>query len=132
MKQALILAAGRGARLDRRGTPKPLVEVGGHPIIFRLIEQLRDVGVSKVHVVIGYEKHRIRRAIAGRPWGEYMEIEFHENLQWQKGSGFSVLAARESLDEPFLPTHLCETEVVWTRSPPVHLAVVGPVLTHHQ
>ena len=102
MKQALILAAGRGARLDRRGTPKPLVEVGGHPIIFRLIEQLRDVGVSKVHVVIGYEKHRIRRAIAGRPWGENMEIEFHENLQWQKGSGFSVLAARESLDEPFL------------------------------
>jgi 3-dehydroquinate synthase len=102
MKQALILAAGRGARLDRRGTPKPLVEVGGHPIIFRLIEQLGDVGVSKVHVVLGYEKRRIRRAIAGHLWSENMEIEFHENLQWQKGSGFSVMAARESLDEPFL------------------------------
>jgi len=44
MKQALILAAGRGARLDRPGTPKPLVDIGGQPIIIRLLKQLEAAG----------------------------------------------------------------------------------------
>ena len=38
---ALIPAAGRGARLDRPDTPKPLVEVDGVPLIVRTLRQLQ-------------------------------------------------------------------------------------------
>ena len=47
---ALIPAAGRGARLDRPYTPKPLVEVGGELLLFRLLRGLEQVGVERVVV----------------------------------------------------------------------------------
>ena len=43
MKEALVLAAGRGARLDRPGTPKPLVDVDGQAMVIRLLDQVGDL-----------------------------------------------------------------------------------------
>jgi NDP-sugar pyrophosphorylase family protein len=54
MFQAAIPAAGEGSQLKAQGitTPKPLVQVGGVPMIERIIRQLRAVGADEVTCII--------------------------------------------------------------------------------
>ncbi len=56
MKQAVILAAGRGRRLGPilNGKPKCLLEVGGKSLIGHQVETLRELGVEQICVVVGY------------------------------------------------------------------------------
>ena len=53
---ALILAGGRGTRLHPLtiDTPKPLLEVGGMPILERIIRDLILTGISEFHFSLGY------------------------------------------------------------------------------
>jgi L-glutamine-phosphate cytidylyltransferase len=69
---ALILAAGRGTRLGQ-GCPKCLVEVDGRSLIDRQIDALRDVGVDRIAVVVGY---RAAAVVAGLP-GDVHVVENH-------------------------------------------------------
>ena len=101
MKQALILAAGRGARLDRPNTPKPLVEVGGQPIVVRLIKQLRRNGVTSIHVVVGYESQRVMHALSSY-FGYETGLVFHCADNWQKGSAHSALSAKNAITGNFI------------------------------
>jgi len=98
---ALILAAGRGARLDRPGTPKPLVDVGGEPLAVRLIRQLEAAGATRIAVVVGYEAAEIARALRARP-EVHVSLEIVENPEWETGQASSLLAARHVMDGPFL------------------------------
>jgi choline kinase len=52
-----VIAAGRGERLRAasRGMPKPLVELGGQPLMIRQIEMLGKLGVRPVHVIVNCE-----------------------------------------------------------------------------
>ena len=52
--KALILAAGKGTRMWplTDNTPKPLLPLGGLPIIKRQIDELKKVGVKSVYVLI--------------------------------------------------------------------------------
>ena len=40
-------------------TPKPLLPLGGLPIIERQIQELKKVGVTNVHILIGYRMKEI-------------------------------------------------------------------------
>ncbi len=53
--QAVILAGGKGTRLGALagGRPKPLVDVGGKPFIFYLIENLGRFGFGEIVVLAG-------------------------------------------------------------------------------
>ena len=73
IKSAIILAAGRGKRLENLTDeqPKPLCKVRGEVLIERLIEQLQAKGIDDIYVVVGYkywkfdylnEKYEIGRA----------------------------------------------------------------------
>jgi dTDP-glucose pyrophosphorylase len=55
-QKAVLLAAGRGSRLGAitAATPKPLLDVGGRPIIVRIIEGLIAAGIDQFAVVTGY------------------------------------------------------------------------------
>lgn len=67
----VLLAAGRGTRLGEltTATPKPLLEVGGRPIIVRIIEGLRDAGVNDITVVVGYLAESMEGALGdGSRW----------------------------------------------------------------
>lgn len=57
-KNAVILAAGVGLRMVPVNTeyPKALIEVDGKPLIERIIEQLHAVGITEIHVVVGFMK----------------------------------------------------------------------------
>ena len=56
--KAVVLAAGRGTRMREltRAMPKPMVKVCGKPVLSYIIEGLRDAGVRKILIVIGYRK----------------------------------------------------------------------------
>jgi 3-dehydroquinate synthase len=100
-QKALIPAAGRGARLDRPNTPKPLVDVGGRPLILHVLEQLEAAGVDEAVVVLGFEAKKIARELTNHP-DLSIQVTLVENPSWQHGLASSLLAAREHFDEPFL------------------------------
>lgn len=116
-KKALIPAAGRGARLDRPNTPKPLVDVGGRPIIFHLLKRLEEVGVEHAVVVVGYEGKKIARQLTAHP-DLKLRVELVEHAEWERGLASSLVAARGAFsasDEPFLlamADHLFDAELV--------------------
>jgi len=61
MPKAVILAAGRGTRMRDLtvATPKPMLNVGGRPILERLLERLIEAGVSEALIVTGYHAEAI-------------------------------------------------------------------------
>src|ERR1700732_193368 len=56
--KAVVLAAGRGTRMREMtlSMPKPMVEVSGKPVLSYILEGLRDAGVRKILLVIGFRK----------------------------------------------------------------------------
>jgi NDP-sugar pyrophosphorylase family protein len=60
--KAMILAGGMGTRLRPLtfSIPKPLLPVGEKPILQRIIEQLRDAGITDIVLATGYQAELIR------------------------------------------------------------------------
>ena len=70
--QAILLAGGRGERLrpytDDR--PKPMVEVGGIPLIAYQLGWLRASGITQVVLSCGYQWHVLEQYLGdGQRWG---------------------------------------------------------------
>jgi len=61
MRQAVILAGGKGTRLATilRGRPKPLVEIGGRPLLEIQLELLRRFQFGKVLLLVNYRAQEI-------------------------------------------------------------------------
>jgi len=59
--QAVIMAGGLGTRLRplTEDLPKPMLPVGGKPLMELLIEQLRQVGIRRVNVTTHYKPEKI-------------------------------------------------------------------------
>ena len=96
--KGMILAAGKGLRLHGAtgGTPKCLIEIGGHTLLERQIRALRSVGVEDITVVVGYQSGRVRRACDAR-------VTFVENERFeQTNSLYSLWLARDLLVDGFL------------------------------
>jgi molybdenum cofactor cytidylyltransferase len=62
---AVLLAAGSGSRLG--GRPKPLLELGGVPLIRRQLIALSGAGVDEVVVVLGHHGDVIEAAVRDFP-----------------------------------------------------------------
>lgn len=70
--RAMILAAGRGERMRplTDNTPKPLLTVGGKPLIVWHIERLKHAGFTKLVVNHAYLGPQIEQALGnGEKWG---------------------------------------------------------------
>lgn len=70
--QAVILAGGFGKRLAplTNELPKPLLPVGGKPILVRQIEWLRRYGIVDIILAVGYLRHKIFETLGdGRKYG---------------------------------------------------------------
>jgi len=95
--QAVILAGGFGKRLAplTSEVPKPLLPVGGKPILVRQIEWLRRFGVTDVVLAVGYLRHKIFEALGdGRRLGVRI---FYSVEEEPLGTGGAVKNA-----EPFI------------------------------
>ena len=94
--KALIIAAGRGIRLEHNFSPKPLTPIFGLTLIERILLTSKLAGIDEFVVVIGYKSHKIIKKLGdGEKYG--VEIKYVTNPEWEKGNGISVLKAREYL-----------------------------------
>ncbi len=68
---AVLMAGGRGERLRplTLDTPKPLLKVGGKPIIDYNIESLKRYGVNDIYVTVNYLKEQIIDHFSDPKWG---------------------------------------------------------------
>ena len=109
MRRAIILAAGYGSRLvGASGVPKPLVEIAGRALLFRIIDQLRESGVREAVIVIGHQGEKIRSALKGASLG--IDLVLVEHSEYAKPNGTSLLKAASFVEGPTLLSmsdHLC-------------------------
>ena len=100
IRQAVVLAGGRGSRLRELTThaPKPLLSVGGRPFIEWVIENLGRQGVSEVVLTIGYQAGAFSDWLA--QWDGAVRIDsFVEDVPLDTGGALAPLLDR--LDEAF-------------------------------
>ena len=111
---ACLLAAGTGSRLRplTESTPKCLTEIGGRPLLERLVSCLRDQGFERLLVVVGHLEERIRSFLddcAGDLVVEYVRNPLYETTN----NIYSLWLAGTALDEPFL---LIESDLIFDAS----------------
>jgi len=100
--KALLLAAGEGTRLrpltlDR---PKPMVPVGGRPVLEHLLVLLREHGVTRVAINLHYRPERIIQHFGdGSRFGVRIEYSWEPRLL---GTAGAAKRLESFLDEPFL------------------------------
>ena len=122
----MILAGGRGSRLseETHSKPKPLVEAGGQPLLWHIMQNYARFGVNEFIVLAGYKGDLIRQYFADY-WLHQTDITFdlsspnlevHNNrgLPWkvtvletgiETMTGGRVLKARHLIDAPFYLTY---------------------------
>lgn len=98
--KALLLVAGRGTRLGiyTENSPKSLLEVGGKPILFHIIDRIISNGISDFVVVVGFQKEKIIEALRK----EYPSVNFKfiENPIYEKTNTlYSMLLAKEEMEK---------------------------------
>jgi glucose-1-phosphate cytidylyltransferase len=75
--KAVILAGGRGTRLaeETQVKPKPLVEAGGKPLIWHIMQNYARFGITEFVVLVGYKGQLIREYFANF-WLNQADITF--------------------------------------------------------
>ena len=99
--KVVILAGGLGTRLSEETEvrPKPLVEIGGHPIIWHIMKHYVRHGFNEFVVALGYKGEEIKRYF----------LDYHRlraNLTVDLASGQPSF--HEAADEPWT-VHLIDT-----------------------
>ncbi len=99
--KVVIPLAGKGTRLRPHTytTPKPLVHVGGRPVMSYILDDLRDLGVDEAVFITGYMKETIEAYIEK----EYPEFTSHfVEQEVQDGTAGAVKLAEPYIDEDLL------------------------------
>lgn len=103
MKQAVILAGGKGTRLKERlgDLPKPLVSVLGIPLLERQILSLKAEGISDVIILVNHKADAIIRFCNEKEnWG--IKLNCIDDGEVPRGTAGAVLSILNQLDELFL------------------------------
>ena len=69
--KGLILSGGKGTRLYplTYTSAKQLIPVANKPVLFRVIEAIRDAGITDIGIVVGDTAEEIQRAVGrGGEW----------------------------------------------------------------
>lgn len=101
--KGLILSGGKGTRLYplTYTSAKQLIPVANKPVLFRVIETIRDVGITDIGIVVGDTAEEVKQAVGhGGRWGvDVTYIHQSEPL----GLAHAVKIAQEFLaDDPFV------------------------------
>ena len=127
--KAVVLAGGLGTRLreETEFRPKPMVEVGGRPILWHIMKHLAHFGITEFIVATGYKSQMIKEYFLNyEAWNNDFSVELgrkdslifhdeHEESHWTVTVAFTgettmtggrVFRASKYLDdEPFLVTY---------------------------
>jgi len=109
-RRAMVLAAGFGTRMlpltERK--PKPLVEVGGKPLIDHVLDRLADAGVERAVVNVHHFAEQMQRHLAAR---QKPQIVISDERGLLLGTGGGVVKALSDLDNaPFF--HI-NSDTIW-------------------
>jgi 2-aminoethylphosphonate-pyruvate transaminase len=101
IRQALILAAGRGRPVAESGTANCLVKVGGIPLLLRTLRVLAGAGIRRVAITLGFDAQRVRKEVEAmkRAESDLPDVVFFDNPAWERPNGASVLAAGKFISE---------------------------------
>ncbi len=100
---AMLLAAGRGERLRplTDACPKPLLEVGGKPLIVHALERIRAAGVTRVVVNTSWLAEQLHAAL-GDGAAHGLDIEWSDEGPVALETGGGIRRALALLSDPFL------------------------------
>jgi glucose-1-phosphate cytidylyltransferase len=93
----VILCGGRGTRLRERteSVPKPLVEIGGRPILWHVIQIYAAQGFERFLLATGYLGEAVAEFAAAERWPEGVEVEcLDTGLDTPTGGRIALLADR--------------------------------------
>jgi glucose-1-phosphate cytidylyltransferase len=97
-----ILAGGMGTRLaeETDARPKPMVEIGGRPILWHIMKHYSGFGMNEFVIALGYKKEAIIRY--------FMELHHYgSDLTIRTGDG--SVTVHEGRREPDWTVHLIDT-----------------------
>ena len=94
--KAIIFAAGKGVRMLplTENLPKVLVPINGKPLLWYVLENLRQAGVTEYGIVVGYLREKVAQFC--------QQYNIHASLliqQEQKGTAHALLQARQYCGE---------------------------------
>ena len=101
--KAILLAAGEGKRLWplTETVPKVMLPICTKPLIIRVIEALKENGISEFGVVVKYKEETIREYLQKFAQKEKLKITFFTQGE-KNGTAAAILSAREFFEKETL------------------------------
>jgi glucose-1-phosphate cytidylyltransferase len=102
-----ILCGGRGTRLQEhtQQVPKPLVEIGGQPILWHVVQIYAAQGFRRFVLLTGYLGDQVRAFVATVPWGDRLDVRCLDTGEETPTGGRVARAAGELGDGTFCLTY---------------------------
>jgi glucose-1-phosphate cytidylyltransferase len=103
-----ILCGGRGTRLQEhtQEIPKPLVEIGGLPIMWHVVQLYASQGFRRFVLATGYKGELIERFAAEHGWPDGVSVECVDTgLETQTGGRIGRLSSFFEEEEIFCATY---------------------------
>src|SRR5438876_3104751 len=115
---AVIMAGGEGRRLRplTEFTPKPLITVGGKPLVEFMIERLRGAGITEIIVAVHHKSEMIRERLGD---GSRLGVRIDYVLEPAPLGTMGVLPLlRDRLTQPFFVVNAdiltkCDFRAMW-------------------
>jgi MurNAc alpha-1-phosphate uridylyltransferase len=121
-KKAMVFAAGLGTRMRplTDTMPKPLIKVGGKPLIDHMLDRFAQAGVETAVVNVHYFADQIETHLASRTTPRIIISDERDKLLDQGGGIRKALPALGN--EPFF---LCNTDAFWVGGASDNLAALS-------
>ncbi len=117
---AIVLAAGKGTRM-KSDLPKVLCRACDRPLVSYVLDALRNAGVGRIVVVVGYKADLVRQELS-----DYPDLEFVEQTE-QLGTGHAVMVCKDAVGDFQGPAF-----VVAGDSPMLQAATLKKLVDHYQ
>ena len=101
---AVIMAGGEGVRLLplTEKTPKPMIRIGGMPLIERQVKRIVKAGITRIFISVNHLSHVIENFFGeGEKYGVPIQY-LREDKKLGTGGSLSLLPSLEKIDGPII------------------------------